>query len=412
MTMLNVTGLRRLIQRVANWHAFRWIVGIGAVLAAGLCLLWFYRDNQGATVLILCLMIGGIIAIPIAARRKWYGFWWVAAIVAVFVIGVFLSWLFWEDLRGKQDSLSTTVRSLGFVTGGIIAIVLAVWRSIVAERQAQAAQQQAVTAQKQAQQQAQAARQQIEAAQQLAQQQAQAAQQQIETAQQQARTAQQSLLNERYQRGAEMLGHNVLSVRLGGIYALERLAAEYPEQYHIQIMKVLCAFIRHPTDDTNFPEQPEEGKTFVLREDVQAAMRVVGARGNRHLRLAGKGTYHIDLHGADLRGGELRSLDLSSPSPDMIRSMPTHQAFTNPALRTDLSGARLHGADFLFTEISGVDFSRNGESPATGLTVSQLLGAQWDDANPPTLKDLVDILTGKPLVLPKHSSHKNQELEG
>ena len=119
---------------------------------------------------------------------------------------------------------------------------------------------------------------------------------------------------------------------------------------------------------------------------------------DKHRRLAGEGAYYIDLHGADLRGGELRGLNLSSSSADMIGSMPTHQAFSNAALRTDLSGARLHGAQFLFTEISGVDFSRNGESPATGLTTSQLLGAQWDDANPPTWKGLVDAVTGQPLA--------------
>ena len=119
--------------------------------------------------------------------------------------------------------------------------------------------------------------------------------------------------------------------RLRGIYALARLAKEHPEEYHIQIMELLCAFARYPTEDANFPEQPEDANKFVLREDVQAAMRVVGARGKRHLRLAGKGAYHIDLHGADLRGGELRGLDLSSPSPDMIRSMPVGQAMSNAA---------------------------------------------------------------------------------
>ena len=195
-----------------------------------------------------------------------------------------------------------------------------------------------------------------------------------------------------------MLGSSVVAVRLGGIYALERLAAEHPQQYHIRILKLVCAFVQHPTMDANFPEQPKDADRFVLREDVQAAMRVIGARGDKHRKLAGGGAYYIDLHGADLRGGDLRGLNLSSSSADMIPSLPTHQAFSNATLRTDLSGARLHGAHFLFTDISGVDFSRNGESPATGLTVSQLLGAQWDDANPPALKGLVDAVSGKSLA--------------
>ena len=133
----------------------------------------------------------------------WEGFWWIAAIAAVLVIGGLLSWRFWDDLADDRESLSTTIRNLGLVIGGIIAMLLAVWRSRVAERQ--------------------------------------------------ANTAQQSMLNERYERGVEMLGSDVLSVRLGGIYALERLASEHPQQYHVQIMKLACAFVRHPTKDANFP---------------------------------------------------------------------------------------------------------------------------------------------------------------
>ena len=46
-----------------------------------------------------------------------------------------------------------------------------------------------------------------------------------------------------------MLGSEVLSVRLGGIYALQRLAEEEPKQYHVQIMRLFCAFVRNPTKD-------------------------------------------------------------------------------------------------------------------------------------------------------------------
>ena len=44
-------------------------------------------------------------------------------------------------------------------------------------------------------------------------------------AEQQANAAQQSLRNERYQKGAEMLGSEVLSVRLGGIYGLQQFSS-------------------------------------------------------------------------------------------------------------------------------------------------------------------------------------------
>ena len=43
-----------------------------------------------------------------------------------------------------------------------------------------------------------------------------------------------------------MLGSEVLSVRLGGIYALARLAREHPEEYHVQIMRLLLCFCPKP----------------------------------------------------------------------------------------------------------------------------------------------------------------------
>ena len=141
--------------------------------------------------------------LPLIHRcTSWNGFWWIAGIAVVLAIGVYLSWRFWDDLQGGPESLSTTVRNLGLVIGGVIAILLAVWRSI------------------------------------------------SEMGSSQADTAQRSLLsNERYQKGAiEMLGNNVLSVRLGGVYALRRLAEEHPEQYHVQTMRLLCAFVRNPTE--------------------------------------------------------------------------------------------------------------------------------------------------------------------
>ena len=40
--------------------------------------------------------------------------------------------------------------------------------------------------------------------------------------------------------------HLPLSVRLAGIYSLEWLAKEDPEQYHIQIMQSFCSFATNP----------------------------------------------------------------------------------------------------------------------------------------------------------------------
>ena len=153
---------------------------------------------------------------------------------AVFlVVGVVSSVVFWGWLHPKDSqsaSNSETVRNLGILIGGVIAFVFALWRGWVAERQA-------ATAQRQAK---------------IALQQAATAQHQAEIARQLASTSERGLLNERYQKGAaQMLGSDVLSVRLGGIYALQHLAEDHPDQYHVQIMLLFCAFARRPVNDEN-----------------------------------------------------------------------------------------------------------------------------------------------------------------
>ena len=77
-----------------------------------------------------------------------------------------------------------------------------------------------------------------------------------------------------------MLGSGTLAVRLGGIYALQRLATEHPEQYHIQIMQLFCAFVRNPTGELEGPLHHYDRYKPIrrLREDVQAVMSALGGR--------------------------------------------------------------------------------------------------------------------------------------
>ena len=118
-----------------------------------------------------------------------------------------ISCRFWEFLRA-DDPGSSAIRNIVLAAEAVIVLSLVLWRSIVADRQAD--------------------------------------------------TAQQDLMDERYQKGAEMLGNSVLSVRLGGIYMLQHLAKEHPNQYHLRIMQQLCAFVRSPTKeiDHNGGETP------------------------------------------------------------------------------------------------------------------------------------------------------------
>ena len=189
-----------------------------------------------------------------------------------------------------------------------------------------------------------------------------------------------------------MLGSEVLSTRLGGIYALEGLAQEHPNQYHIQIMKLFCSFVRNPASSNS--DQAKKGDEATgLREDVQAVMTAIGERGAAGLAIENEVNFTLDLRGADLsfarlsganlekanlKGAKLRSADFFETHlipPDPSEPIPTreNQPQARPILmgehvRPDLAGmedrranlslciltdADLHGAHLLGANLSG-----------------------------------------------------------
>src|SRR4051794_38038085 len=89
-------------------------------------------------------------------------------------------------------------------------------------------------------------------------------------------------VTERFTRAVDQLGGERLEVRLGGIYALERIARDSKHD-HPQVVELLSAFVRehaalsaalgpaHPPARTDRPRS-------ALPADVQAALTVLGRR--------------------------------------------------------------------------------------------------------------------------------------
>jgi hypothetical protein len=67
---------------------------------------------------------------------------------------------------------------------------------------------------------------------------------QVQTTRQQLHVAEQGQLTERFTRAVDQLGADRLDLRLGGIYALERIARDSPPD-RATIGEVLTAYIRH-----------------------------------------------------------------------------------------------------------------------------------------------------------------------
>ena len=213
---------------------------------------------------------------------------------------------------------------------------------------------------------------------------------QSRTAQESLETARQSLLNERFQQGAEMLGSEVPTVRLGGIYALSRLAARHTEEYHLQVMELLCAFARNPTQDSGTqPEQDEteSGEPPLLREDVQAVASCIRDRSEEAIAIEDKYFFRLDLHGADLRRANLYSAHL--PNANLQDAELDHAIL----IAADLSEAVITRATLTRTNLTLTKL------PRTGLTQEQLDEALANPGHPPRIRSgAVDAETNQQLV--------------
>ena len=210
----------------------------------------------------------------------------------------------------------------------------------------------------------------------------------------QADTAERSLANDRYQRGAEMLGHEQEIVRIGGIDALREVAQQYPDQYVRPAMRLLCAFLKkHCGNARRIPK-------FSNRPDLQAAMEAVASFGPEQ-----RGTYHdpdnrhsVNLGGISLFDGVFARMNLAGlnfQNSGFDQSSLKGTNFSAADLRqssfqtVNMLGTILEGA-----QIDGALFSRH----VTGLTQRQLYEARTSGDNAPSFEGTRDADTGKLLV--------------
>jgi hypothetical protein len=135
---------------------------------------------------------------------------------------------------------------------------------------------------------------------------------QLQTSRDQLQITQQGQVTERFTRAIDQLGHAELDVRLGGIYALERIANDSSDD-RTTINEVLTAFVRghatwpprregQPLTDLPIEQMPE---LQVRAPDVQAALMVL-ARRKPPPTPSGR----LDLHASDLRKVSLDAANL------------------------------------------------------------------------------------------------------
>ena len=199
------------------------------------------------------------------------------------------------------------------------------------------------------------------------------------------RVAEEGHITEGFTKAIAQLGDDKMAIRLGGIYALERIAKD-SEKHYGPIMEVLTAYVREKA-----PRREEDIPTAAVKltTDIQAVLTVIGRRKATeikrpddlldlaHTHLAGVNLEWANLSGLSLFGANLRGANLCG---------------------ANLFGANLFGADLTMALLIG----------AENLTAEQVQSAKscykaiLPDYLPDSVKDLTN-LSPDPPVLPRPS---------
>jgi uncharacterized protein YjbI with pentapeptide repeats len=160
-------------------------------------------------------------------------------------------------------------------------------------------------------------------------------------------------ITERFTRAIDQLGSSEVDVRLGGIYALERIARDSKDD-HPQVVEVLTAYVREharysPSKSGTAETSSEQGQSEEadraprLETDVHAAVSVLARRDvfqdrpNGRLSLAGTDLSTLDLNAEE--GGHLEGANLNGAHLE----------------RAQLSGVRLEGSSLRGAHLQGAN---------------------------------------------------------
>jgi Pentapeptide repeats (8 copies) len=186
-----------------------------------------------------------------------------------------------------------------------------------------------------------------------------------ETATKNQEIAREGQITDRFTKAIAQLGEQgpeKLALRLGGIYALERIARDSEKDFW-PIMEALTAYVRenapwrpNPPKDTSPPQDNPSPRRRTTPQnqpatDIQAVLTVLGRRTPTYAPLDLRGT---DLHGADLKGALLADANLRDAPLEGAELLSTYlekaQLWRAHLQKANLRGAHLEGARNLTVE--------------------------------------------------------------
>ena len=183
------------------------------------------------------------------------------------------------------------------------------------------------------------------------------------------------------------------------------LAKESPEIYHVQVMELLCAFVRHPTKD-----QSSTDKMFmdevIPRADVAAVVEIICKRSKSQIQIERIAEFGLDLSRVDLSDLGFENTELTGAKFYGARLYKTSFAKANlsnahfadaifsdvwPRFKRDSTMDReykpISHANLREANLTGTSFSlQMGFRPAKGLLQEKLNEACADPDNEPNWK--------------------------
>ncbi|WP_095589045.1 pentapeptide repeat-containing protein [Actibacterium ureilyticum] len=322
--------------------------------------------SEGGWVFLALLGVGVVFTVLLALLRaaqsepKWVRqlpieapswFPWQISLVASAILAVTVLATFWQffkavigiDAFESNAEHHAAIRNSGLVVAALVGVPFVIWRSIVAQKQVDVAEQSHITDQ----------------------------------------------INKAVENiGAlDSNGKPSIEVRIGGLLALERISKLNPGE-HIQIMEILCAYIREnaraqvaaevPLDDKGVPTSDA---AITLRDDLLTAFDIIDRRDDtrraiedgtfrlnfdyadfrglnlstrrlerarlRNARLQGANLLGADMQGADLRGAEMQRAEL------LRAKMQRSNLIRAQMQGVDLSGAQMQGVDLCMVQMQG-----------------------------------------------------------
>ena len=196
----------------------------------------------------------------------------------------------------------------------------------------------------------------------------------LETSQKTLETTQQGQITDRFTKAIDQLGDTKLEIKLGGIYALERIAKD-SERDHWVVMEVLTAFVRQHSPRkvelsgmsmlTFASEKIENEKAQDPPADIQAILTVIGRRGRtfEHGEVEPLNLSMTHLWGANLQKANLQKADLGGAQLS----------------GANLEGAQLQKANLTMTELQDA-YLGEAQLQGASLVQAQLQKANFQDA--------------------------------